>query len=36
MALEFYIQAGLFARVASVEEGGIGYLPFHVAELIIS
>jgi len=36
MALNFHKQAGVFATVASVEEGGIGHLPFRVAELIIS
>jgi len=36
IALEFYIQSGLFARVASVQQAGIGYLPFCVALFIIS
>jgi hypothetical protein len=36
MALNVHIQAGLFARVASVQEAGIGYLSFRVARIIIS
>jgi hypothetical protein len=30
-ALKFDIQPGLFASVASVQEAGIGHLPFHAA-----
>jgi hypothetical protein len=36
MALNVHIQAGIFARMASMQEAGIGYLSFRVAELIIS
>jgi hypothetical protein len=36
MARNAHIQAGLFARVASLQEAGIGYLSFRVAGFIIS